>query len=65
MPKMILRQSALITALTFLFWLGCAILYPDDRLNVKETSFVWIVIGVSLLIIHWIRKFISRDKLLG
>jgi hypothetical protein len=49
MPAWILKKAVAITTLTFLAWLGFAAIFPDDRLNLGETIFVWTVIALVLL----------------
>ena len=50
MPTLIVKHSVAITVLTFLVWLGFAAIFPDDRLGLAETTFVWVVVAVAFLV---------------
>lgn len=62
MPTRILARAAMITALTFLVWLGFAITFPYDRLDVAETVFVWVIIAMVVLVYRSVGRVVSRYR---
>jgi hypothetical protein len=50
MPIRVVKRASVITALTFIVWLAFAVVFPDDRLDVGETIFVWVTIAVTLMV---------------
>jgi hypothetical protein len=49
MATWFVKLGSVITALTFLVWLGFAAIFPNDRLDLRETIFVWVAIALALL----------------
>jgi len=62
MPKSVIKRVVAITALTFLTWLGLAAIFPDDRLDLHETIFVWAAIAFVLLMFRSILRFAARYR---
>ena len=60
MPTWVVRQSVAITLLTFLIWLGFATIFPDDRLGLGETTFVWVVIALAFLVCRSVAHALTR-----
>jgi hypothetical protein len=62
MPRWVVKQAAAITVLTFLAWLGFAAIFPNDRLDLGETIFVWTTIALALLACRSIVRVLTRRR---
>jgi hypothetical protein len=62
MATWIIRQAAVITFLTFLVWLAFAAFFPNDRLDLTETIFVWAMIGIALFACRSAVRALSKRR---
>jgi hypothetical protein len=60
MPTAIIRQATLVTLLTCAVWLGFAAVFPDARLDLAETVFIFVVIALVLTSGRWALRAIVR-----
>jgi Kef-type K+ transport system membrane component KefB len=62
MPTWLIKQGSVITSLTFLVWFAFAIIFPDDRLDLKEAIFVWMAIALALMACQAALRTLSRHR---
>jgi hypothetical protein len=62
MPTRLIKQGSVITTLAFLVWFGFAVIFPDDRLDLKETIFVWVAIALALVACQAALRSLTRHR---